>query len=47
MSPIKFNAKEDYQVHEALNYLKSFEVFKKLSAFNAPTPKASAAAGAH
>ncbi len=32
MSPIKFVAKEDYQVKEALNYLKSFEVFKKISA---------------
>jgi carboxyl-terminal processing protease len=31
MSPIKMNPKEDYQVHEALNYLKSFDVFKKIS----------------
>jgi carboxyl-terminal processing protease len=31
MSPTKMNPKEDYQVHEALNYLKSFDVFKKIS----------------
>ena len=31
MSPIKFNPKEDYQVHEALNYLKSYDVFKKIA----------------
>lgn len=32
MSPLKFNAKEDYQVREALNYLKSYEIFQKLAA---------------
>jgi carboxyl-terminal processing protease len=31
MSPMKFNAKEDYQVREAVNYLKGFEVFKKIA----------------
>lgn len=31
MSPMKFNAKEDYQVREAINYLKSYEIFKKIS----------------
>jgi carboxyl-terminal processing protease len=30
-APMKFNAKEDYQVKEALNYLKSFEILKKIS----------------
>jgi carboxyl-terminal processing protease len=30
MSPIRFNPKEDYQVKEALGYLKSYEVFRKL-----------------
>jgi carboxyl-terminal processing protease len=34
MSPLRFNPKEDYQVREALNYLKSYEVFKKLAASN-------------
>jgi len=34
MSPMKFNAKEDYQVREALNYLKSYEIFKKLSVYD-------------
>ena len=31
MAPLKFNPKEDYQVREGLNYLKSFELIKKLS----------------
>ncbi len=31
MAPMKFNPKEDFQVREALNYLKSYEVFKKLA----------------
>jgi carboxyl-terminal processing protease len=35
MAPMKLNPKEDYQVKEALNYLKSFEVFRKLSAGSA------------
>ena len=28
--PIKFNPKEDYQTKEALNYLKSYDAFRKL-----------------
>jgi carboxyl-terminal processing protease len=36
MSPMKFNAKEDYQVREAVNYLKGFEVFKKIATPDAP-----------
>ncbi len=31
-APVKMNPKEDYQVKEALNYLKSFEIFKKIGA---------------
>lgn len=31
MSPLRFNPKEDYQVREALNYLKSYEIFKRLA----------------
>lgn len=31
MAPMKFNPKEDFQVREGLNYLKSFELIKKLS----------------
>lgn len=31
LAPVKMNPKEDYQVREALNYLKSFETFKKIS----------------
>ena len=34
MSPIKMNPKEDYQVKEALNYLKVFEVSKKFMGDN-------------
>ena len=30
MMPVKFNPKDDYQTQQALRYLKSFEVFKKL-----------------
>ena len=30
MMPIQFNAKEDFQAQQALKYLKSFEVFKKI-----------------
>lgn len=30
--PARFSPREDYQVREALNYLKSYEVFKKLAA---------------
>jgi carboxyl-terminal processing protease len=29
MTPLKFEPKEDYQVREALNYIKSYEAFKK------------------
>jgi len=39
LSPLKFNAKEDYQVKEAVNYLKGFEVFKKIAnPDTSPTP---------
>lgn len=31
MTPTRLNPKEDFQVREALNYLKSFEIFKKLA----------------
>ncbi len=31
MAPMKFNPKEDFQVREALNYLKSYEIFKGLA----------------
>jgi carboxyl-terminal processing protease len=52
MQPLKINAKEDYQVREALNYLKSYEIFKKLAMEGkgpeAGTEKAQAKAeGAH
>jgi carboxyl-terminal processing protease len=30
MTPLKFNPKEDYQVKEAMNYLRSYELFKKM-----------------
>ncbi len=30
MTPVRFDPKEDYQTREALKYLKSFEVFKKI-----------------
>ena len=30
MMPVKFNSKDDYQTQQALKYLKSFEVFKKI-----------------
>jgi len=30
MAPMKFNPKEDYQVKEAVNYLKSYDIMKKL-----------------
>ena len=33
MAPLRFNPKEDYQVQAALNYLKSFDTFKKLATF--------------
>lgn len=31
MAPQRMNPKEDYQVREALNYLKSYEIFRKLA----------------
>jgi carboxyl-terminal processing protease len=31
MTPLKMDPKEDYQVREAVNYLRSFDVFRKLS----------------
>ncbi|HUP56203.1 MAG TPA: S41 family peptidase, partial [Bdellovibrionota bacterium] len=36
MAPMKFNPKEDYQVREALGFLKSYEVFKKIAASEKP-----------
>jgi carboxyl-terminal processing protease len=30
-APVKMNPKEDYQVREALGYLKSYEIFKKIA----------------
>jgi carboxyl-terminal processing protease len=45
MSPMKFNAKDDYQVREAVNYLKGFEVFKKIATPDAtPSPGKKSAA---
>jgi carboxyl-terminal processing protease len=37
MAPLKMNPREDYQVREALNYLKSYDVFRKLSVTPAPS----------
>jgi carboxyl-terminal processing protease len=31
LAPLKMNPKEDYQVREALNYLKSYEIFQKIA----------------
>lgn len=36
--PERLNPKEDYQVREAKNYLKSFEIFKKISMTNGKGP---------
>jgi carboxyl-terminal processing protease len=47
MGPTKMNPKEDYQVHEALNYLKSFDVFKKISTGDAGASTASAITVSH
>jgi carboxyl-terminal processing protease len=44
LTPMKFNAKEDYQVREAVNYLKGFEVFKKIGMPETSPDKASASA---
>lgn len=46
MSPLRFNAKEDYQVKEAMTYLKSYEVFKKLAAAESGAKVVPAAASA-
>lgn len=43
MAPLKMNPKDDYQVAEALNYLKSYDVFKKMSDF--PNPGQAGATG--
>ncbi len=40
LAPLKMNPREDYQVREALNYLKSYDVFRKLSVMPAPVPAA-------
>jgi carboxyl-terminal processing protease len=44
MAPMKFNPKEDYQVQEALNYLKSYEIFKKLTVQESDVPAKKTAA---
>jgi carboxyl-terminal processing protease len=31
LAPLKLNPKDDYQVKEAVNYLKSYEIFKKMA----------------
>ena len=36
---VKLNPKEDYQVQEALNYLKSFDLFRKLAVEDQPVAK--------
>lgn len=47
LSPTKLNPKEDYQVKEAVNYLKSYEFFKKLAVHSeGPSTAKSDAAGA-
>jgi carboxyl-terminal processing protease len=37
MSPLKFNPKEDYQVHEAVNYLKAQALFRQMADTKATT----------
>ncbi|MGZ3707257.1 MAG: S41 family peptidase [Bdellovibrionota bacterium] len=44
MAPMKFEPKTDYQVKEAVNYLKSYEIFKKIAAGGPATTAASASA---
>lgn len=39
MAPLRMNPKEDYQVQSALGYLKSYDTFKKLVAFESESPK--------
>ncbi|MBC7691541.1 MAG: PDZ domain-containing protein [Methylotenera sp.] len=47
LAPQKFVAKDDYQVREAVNYLKSFEIYKKIANSQAPAAvQATAAAQA-
>jgi carboxyl-terminal processing protease len=36
LAPLKMNPKEDYQVKEALNYLKSYEIFRHISSGEKP-----------
>jgi carboxyl-terminal processing protease len=47
LAPVRFNPKEDFQVREALNYLKSYELFKKLNAAETTgfAPKGKVASG--
>jgi len=40
MTPLRLDPKDDFQVSEALNYLKSFEIFKKLNIQDKPKPAA-------
>ncbi|MEN9723879.1 MAG: hypothetical protein RJB38_1865 [Pseudomonadota bacterium] len=40
--PLKFNPKEDYQVRQALGYLKSFGVFERMTKKSSPIKAASA-----
>jgi carboxyl-terminal processing protease len=40
MEPLRFDAKEDYQVRQAINYLKSYDLFKKIATFETPTGRA-------
>ncbi|MGK5087481.1 S41 family peptidase [Bdellovibrionota bacterium FG-2] len=42
MAPTKINPKEDFQVREALNYIKSYDVFKKLMVEDKTPAKAAA-----
>lgn len=44
--PTKMNPKEDFQVKEAVNYLKSYELFKKLAITGGSNPPLNSAANA-
>lgn len=44
MAPTKLNPKEDFQVREALNYLKSYELFRKIAVVDGMTPNPAATA---
>jgi carboxyl-terminal processing protease len=46
MAPLKLNPKEDYQVKEALNYLKSYAIFKRLAVDEVPDGQKAAKAPA-